>query len=122
MRSVLVLLLALASCRMPPPSSGKLIHCGGQVIGESWPTLLPLVNDCLGREDLADQAAVNACLLALVKPAAGVTVDMIACMTHEQGGRFAESATANPADTRSARAAARARAFEQAQGFTYEGG
>lgn len=59
----------------------KVVACGEQVLSERFPELVPAVKVCLAA---TDQASGVQCLLGLVKPAAGVTVDLIACLTREE--------------------------------------
>lgn len=101
--------VAIASCRLPPPDSGvgRVIDCGSEAVQKRWPAVLAPLNSCL----TGAAAGVSGCLLGLINPAAGVTYDVIVCLTRQQGSTFAHAAQANPKDRVSAQAAENARRF-----------
>ena len=111
------LITALSGCRVPPPDSfvGKLINCSSRSVQENWPTLLGPVNTCL----TGAAAGATPCLLGLIKPTAGFTEDVVACLVNYQGQQFAASAQANSGDIRSARAALNAREFIKARDYKF---
>jgi hypothetical protein len=104
------------ACRLPPPTStlGKVIRCSTEAVEKNGPALVAPVNTCLTNDGDA-----TACLLGLVRPAAGITQEVIACVVRHQEKVFAESAAGNEADVRSWRAAERAREFTAR--YTFEG-
>lgn len=104
-----LVLTSATGCRVPPPDStaGKWIRCSGAAIEQNWHQALPAVNGCLtGIDD-----GWRDCLVGLINPAVGITEDVIACVTRDQGTKFADSALANGQDVRSLRAAERASAW-----------
>lgn len=103
-RIIPVLLLLIFSATQsgcpgcPPPSPdstlGKIINC--ENLGVQAIPLIPKVNDCL-------TGSVNwqNCLIGLINPAVNITLDVIACVTRDQGMKFAESAD-DPLENRGA--------------------
>ena len=99
--------LTCFGCRLPPPGTTgrKVIDCSAEAIQQQWPGAIGPVNTCL------TGGGSYACLLGLIRPAAGITEDLIACLVRNQGSEFAAAAAINFDDVRSARAAESARAF-----------
>lgn len=94
---VLVMALSGAGCPgcPPPPDSalGKVINCAGLNANQAIP-FIPKVNDCLtGAVDW------KGCLISLINPAANITTEVLACVTRDQGMKFAESADDQLEDT-----------------------
>ena len=114
---LLVVALVVVGCRLPPPTTpaGRAIRCGSDAVAKNWPRVLPAVNTCL-----AESLAVTGCLLALVDPVLGITEDVIACVTRDRAVAFADSAAANPDDTRSRAAAAAGKIFLRDRGYVFE--
>ncbi len=106
------------SCRLPPPGTTgrKLIDCSVDAVKRQAIGLIAPVNTCLTGGD------ARACLLGLINPAAGVTLDVIACVTRREGAEFAAAELINPADKGSARAADNARAFIAAEQIEFTDG
>ena len=102
-----------ASCQPKPGTNGGLgnpglISCGTQAVTDHATEAMPAVNACLsGTSDIVT------CLLGLVRPAVGIGVDVIGCLTRHEGAAASAVSQANPADTVDARRAARAREFLQ---------
>jgi hypothetical protein len=115
----LLLLVTACRCRMPSPESpaGRLIQCSTEAVAQNWHKALPGVNTCLGRDDAPP--AIDTCLLGLIAPAVGVTEDVLACVLRRQGERFAASASTNPDDQFSARAAGNAQGFMARRGYRF---
>lgn len=122
MRKLLPLLvLLLAACPRPlpgEPTKPGLVQCGTEAIQSNWPRVLPAVNRCLAAA--ADSAWLN-CLLGLIDPAAGITEDLIRCVTADSAKSFADAAAHNRSDVVSARAATRAQEFNSGWTFSYPG-
>lgn len=115
---VFLALAALGGCHLPKPGSptDHAIRCGIDAIQSHAIEAVPCVNTCL-----ADTHDVFACLAACAVPAAGITSDVIACVTRDQGAEFAAAASLNPDDVRSFRAADRAHAYLQGVKFEDDG-
>jgi hypothetical protein len=115
--------LALPACQPRPKGENgigapRAIDCASQAIGEHAGEALGPVNHCL-----ASEGSIDACLLGLVQPAVGITVDLIGCLTKREGSSASAASQANPADTADRQRAARAREFlehMQARGFAFE--
>lgn len=104
-----------AGCPNPPPVVQKVAHCSVDAVKDHGFQLLPLVNGCLqGDENITD------CLLSLVKPAVGITEDVIACVVHDQANDYAAAASENPSDKISARACDRGQQFLTERGWTVQ--
>lgn len=105
------------SCRVPTPQSigGRVISCSTEAVKTQWPKVVGPVNDCLTRPDGSDWRAC----LDVITSTADVAIDVVACVVKGQGASFADSAAVNPDDTRSARAAHRARQY--VEGVRFEG-
>jgi hypothetical protein len=112
------LVLSGSGCKVPPPNTvgGRVVSCTTQAVRDNWPAAIGPVNSCLV------SASASACLLALIRPLAGITEDVVACLVRDQGSEFAHAAQANPGDTRSATAAANARNYLAEQGYTFADG
>lgn len=121
MRKLLLLVLLLAACPRPqpgdPPKPG-LVQCGGEAVQNNWPRVLPAVNRCLA--SMADSAWLG-CLLGLIDPVAGITSDVIRCVTADSGKKFGDAALHNRSDAISERAAARAQEFNRGWSFATPG-
>jgi hypothetical protein len=107
----LLLALACDSCKPTPGTPqtitpGTVVSCGTQAVTAHATEALPGVNACLsGKDD------ITTCLLGLVQPAVGITLDVIACLTKHEGSAASAASQANPDDKVDARRAARAREF-----------
>lgn len=125
--TIIALINLIAGCKHPtgagPDSGGglgpRIVSCASQEVQQSWPKILPSVNGCLV---LLVAAQVTPCLLGLVKPAIGITEDVIACVVRGSGDRYADAATANRDDQVSARAAANAFEFIRQRGYQFSDG
>lgn len=101
---VLVLGVAGSACPSCPttPDVMGVINCTGPAVQEYGIPLIPKVNNCLtGTVDWKQ------CLISLLSPAAGITEEVLACVTRDQGGKFAQTAD----DPLESQAACRADAF-----------
>lgn len=81
-------------CPQPPDGAlGQVLDCAGINANQAIP-LIPKVNDCL-------TSAVDwkGCLISLINPASNITTEILACVTRDQGSKFAESADDQLEDT-----------------------
>lgn len=102
--------LLIPSCRGGRPDEGlgmpRVIDCASQAVANHAPEALGPVNVCL-----AGEGDVQACLLGLVRPAVGITLDVVGCLTRKEGSAASAASQANPENTVDARRAARSRTF-----------
>jgi hypothetical protein len=119
-RLIAILLATLAAacfaCGTLPPVVGKTVDCSGESVRSRWVSILPAVNQCIGDVTVGDYTS---CLLALVNPAAGISLDVVACLVRERGASAVHASQANPDDARSTRAAERAHAFLASQKIAF---
>jgi hypothetical protein len=112
-----LVLLSVSACPKPTPDGGVVqgvIHCGSQAVQSCAGGALPAVNQCLtGTGD------VTGCLLGLIQPAGCITYQVVACLTRHEGSAAARAAELNPADTRDAWRAARAKEFLERTGAKF---
>lgn len=120
--AALAVFLALPACHPQGKDSGlgapRVIDCASQAIGAHAGEALGPVNGCL-----AGEGSVDACLLSLLAPAAGITVDLIGCLVKKEGSAASAASQANPDDSADAQRSARAKEFlshMQARGFSFE--
>lgn len=112
--------LAFSACPHPGPNPepitpGKVISCISNSVQAHAPEVLPQVNECL-----AGTSDITSCLWGLVKPAVGVTIDVIACVVRHEGRAAAMAASDDTsAGTREMRRAQRAREFLEKGGFEF---
>jgi hypothetical protein len=115
--------LLIPSCRARPDGglgAPRVVDCASQAVAAHAPEALGPVNVCL-----AGQGDVQACLLGLIQPAIGITVDVVGCLTRKEGSAASAASQANPENTVDARRAQRAREFLEKmreRGFSFEGG
>jgi hypothetical protein len=112
----LVLLVAVAACPKPTPTGGvvgKVVDCSVQGVRDNALQLVPLVNDCL------TGGGWTGCLLGLIKPAVGITEDVIACVVQSSESSYARAARTNPGDTVSTTAAQNASRFLLERGYKF---
>lgn len=116
--AALSLFLAIPACPQPIPEPGKpgLIDCATDAVKSHAISMIPKVNECLSRVLSGDVAG---CLISLISPVAGIGQDTIACLVRSQGSSFAASASANPNDQVSTRAAENARVFIRDRGYVF---
>ncbi|MGH8677183.1 MAG: hypothetical protein ACREUQ_02375 [Burkholderiales bacterium] len=110
-----------AGCPTPPrpgdPDAGVhvgIVDCSAQTIRDHALSLIPFVNDCLIKP------SYSACLLALIDPAVGITIDVIGCVVNARQNGFSANVAANPNDTVSLTAAKNAGNFIREQGLKFE--
>jgi hypothetical protein len=117
-RLLLPLFLLLAACPKPPPGPGEPhpqpVNCIPGMIAACAPVVIPLINECL-----AGAGDVVPCVLGITKVAGCATYEILACVVRARGGEAARSAQANPADTRDARMADRAKEYLERTGATF---
>lgn len=114
---VAVAFVGCAGCPVPPGEPGggnKLVDCSIQGVRENALQAIPRVNDCLVGQDW------TACLLGLIKPAIGITEDVIACVVQSSGASYSHAAQANASDVVSTRGAAHASQFLKDRGYTFK--
>ena len=112
---VLVLGIAGSACPSCPttPDVMGVINCTGPAVQEYGIPLIPKVNNCLtGTVDWKQ------CLISLLSPAAGITEEVLACVTRDQGGKFAQTAD----DPLESQAACRADAFITDKKYEFQDG
>ncbi len=97
-----------------PPASPGIFTCTVAAVRDHALVLLPAVNDCL-----TAPAAWEACLLSLIKPAEGITEEVLACAVQGAGRHAAAAADANSKDQLSSIEAERARAFIKSHGYVF---
>lgn len=116
-RYLFVAALFLAACPKPGPGPTPipgLVECGTDAIQACASSALPGVNECLsGKGD------VVTCILGLIQPAGCITYEVVACLTQHEGSAAEHAAQTNPANTRDARRAARAREFLEKTGARF---
>lgn len=109
MRRLLPLLFLLSACPKPVPlpgDPGKGVSCIPSLIEACAPKVVPLINECL-----ASNVDVVPCILGITKVVGCATYELLACSVRARGSEAEHAALANPADTRDARMAARAKEF-----------
>jgi len=99
-------------CPNPPTVTGVL-NCLSPAVKDYGIPLIPKVNNCL--TGVVDW---KGCLIGLISPAAGITEEVLACVTRDQGGKFASTAD----DPLENKAACRADAFIMAQKYEFKDG
>lgn len=103
---------ACPGCPTPPTTQGVL-NCLGPSVQQYGIPLIPKVNNCLtGTVDWMG------CLISLLSPAAGITEEVLACVTRDQGGKFAQTAD----DPLESQAACRADAFITEKKYEFQDG
>jgi hypothetical protein len=103
---------ACPGCPTPPTVTGVL-NCTGPAVQQYGIPLIPKVNNCLtGTVDWMG------CLISLLSPAAGITEEVLACVTRDQGGKFAQTAD----DPLESQAACRADAFITEKKYEFQDG
>jgi hypothetical protein len=115
--------LLIPACRAKPDGglgAPRVIDCASQTVAAHAPESLGPVNTCL-----AGDGDIQACLLGLLQPAIGITVDVVGCLTRKEGSAASAASQANPDDAVDAKRAARAKDFLEkmdARGFQFSGG
>lgn len=101
MKNIIILALFLCACPKPGPepgyppvTPGGVISCAVTAVQQHAPEVLPKVNECL----IMKVGAVN-CLIGLIQPAIGITLDVIACVTAHEGDAAGAAAALNPRDS-----------------------
>lgn len=115
--------LLIPSCRTTRPDglgAPRVVDCATQAVAQRAPEALGPVNVCL-----AGEGDVQACLLSLISPATGITLDTIGCLVRKEGSAASAASQANPDNTVDARRASRSRDFlekMQQRGYSFAGG
>ena len=95
--------LLASSCAWLRSDTGQhVVTCGTAAVTENLPKIETAAVTCLV------SANATACLLALVDPAQGITLDLIACLVRQQLNRTADRLTVDPVTAAQARANAQA--------------
>jgi hypothetical protein len=114
---VFVLFLAPLGCAHTPPGGSEtpsaLVDCTVSAVRAHAIDIIPKVNDCIATSDY------DKCLISLIQPAIGITIDAIGCAVQARGRSAARTLAVNQNDQLSFEAAARAEQFLKSHGFVF---